>query len=92
VEHAEARRSSGQPLNQEIAEAAKRRFRLLMTMILAPMVGMLPLAFGFVVGAEFLQQTAMVVVIGLVALLPVTLLCLPALYHLIHLYRRPAPA
>jgi multidrug efflux pump subunit AcrB len=92
VEHAEARRSSGQPLNQEIAEAAKRRFRLLMTMILAPMVGMLPLAFGFVVGAEFLQQMAMVVVIGLVALLPATLLCLPALYHLIYLYRRPAPA
>ncbi|MEK7206710.1 MAG: efflux RND transporter permease subunit [Pseudomonadota bacterium] len=83
VEYVEARRPPGQPANKEIMEAAKRRFRLLMTMILAPLAGMLPLAFGFVAGAEFLQQIAMVVVIGLVAMLPVTLLCLPALYHLI---------
>jgi len=90
VEYAETRHPSGQPVNEAIMEVAKRRFRLLMTMILAPVAGMLPLAFGFVAGAEFLQQMAMVVVIGLVALLPVTLLCLPALYHLMR--QRPASA
>jgi multidrug efflux pump subunit AcrB len=89
VEYAQALRLQGQPVEDVVMETAKRRFRLLMTMILAPVVGALPLALGFVAGAEFLQQAAVVVVIGLVALLPVTLLCLPALYHLIH--QRPAP-
>lgn len=86
VEYMDIARSNGLPLDEAIAEAARLRLRPILMTTLTTVVGMLPLAIGVGEGAEMLQPLAVALISGLSMSLLVTLVLIPILYRVTHLW------
>ncbi len=86
VEYMDIARSNGMALDQAITEAARLRLRPILMTTLTTVVGMLPLAIGVGEGAEMLQPLAVALIAGLSMSLLVTLVLIPILYRVTHLW------
>jgi multidrug efflux pump subunit AcrB len=86
VEQIEVEREKGQEMIEAIVEGARLRLRPIMMTTLTTVMGMLPLAIGFGEGSEMLQPLAVVIVWGLSFSMLVTLLLIPSVYRIMHVY------
>lgn len=86
VEYMDIARSNGMALEEAITEAARLRLRPILMTTLTTVVGMLPLALGVGEGAEMLQPLAVALISGLSMSLLVTLVLIPILYRVTHLW------
>jgi multidrug efflux pump subunit AcrB len=86
VEYMDIARSNGMTLDEAITEAARLRLRPILMTTLTTVVGMLPLAIGVGEGAEMLQPLAVALIAGLSMSLLVTLVLIPILYRVTHLW------
>ncbi len=86
VEYMDIARSNGMSLNEAITEAARLRLRPILMTTLTTVVGMLPLALGWGEGAEMLQPLAVALIAGLSMSLLVTLVLIPILYRVTHIW------
>jgi CzcA family heavy metal efflux pump len=86
VEQIEVEREQGREMIEAIVEGARLRLRPIMMTTLTTVMGMLPLAIGFGEGSEMLQPLAVVIVWGLSFSMLVTLLLIPAVYRMMHLF------
>jgi HAE1 family hydrophobic/amphiphilic exporter-1 len=91
VEYAERAVRQGAPATLAVARAAQMRFRPILMTTLAMIAGMLPLALGESVGAEYRRALGTVVIGGLSTSLLLTLFVVPVAYvwHR-ERHRRPA--
>lgn len=80
VEYAERAVREGSPAAQAIALAAAARFRPIVMTTTAMIAGMLPLALGATVGAEYRRALGIVVIGGLSTSLLLTLFVVPVVY------------
>jgi HAE1 family hydrophobic/amphiphilic exporter-1 len=80
IEYAERETRSGAPAALAVQRAAERRFRPIVMTTLAMIAGMLPLALGDTIGAEYRQAMGVVVIGGLSSSLLLTLFIVPAAY------------
>jgi HAE1 family hydrophobic/amphiphilic exporter-1 len=87
VEYAERAVRSGSAVAQAVADAAQARFRPILMTTLAMIAGMLPLALGHTVGAEYRTALGIVVIGGLSTSLLLTLFVIPVVY--VRLRERP---
>ena len=88
VEYAERARRDGVPAALAMTQAAKTRLRPILMTTFAMIAGMLPLALGETVGAEYRKALGTVVIGGLSTSLLLTLFVVPIVY-LWHLERSP---
>ena len=86
VEQIEIEREKGQEMIEAIVEGARLRLRPIMMTTLTTVMGMLPLAIGFGEGSEMLQPLAVVIVWGLSFSMLVTLVLVPSVYRILHIY------
>ena len=86
VEQIEVERERGREMIEAIVEGARLRLRPIMMTTLTTVMGMLPLAIGFGEGSEMLQPLAVVIVWGLSFSMLVTLVLIPAVYRMMHLF------
>ena len=86
VEQIEIEREKGQEMIEAIVEGARLRLRPIMMTTLTTVMGMLPLAIGFGEGSEMLQPLAVVIVWGLSFSMLVTLVLVPSVYRMLHVY------
>jgi CzcA family heavy metal efflux pump len=86
VEYMDIARSNGMALDEAITEAARLRLRPILMTTLTTVVGMLPLAIGVGEGAEMLQPLAVALIAGLSMSLLVSLVLIPILYRVTHLW------
>ncbi len=86
VEYMDIARGSGMALDEAITEAARLRLRPILMTTLTTVVGMLPLAIGWGEGAEMLQPLAVALIAGLSMSLLVTLVLIPILYRVTHIW------
>ena len=86
VEQIEIEREKGQEMIEAIVEGARLRLRPIMMTTLTTVMGMLPLAIGFGEGSEMLQPLAVVIVWGLSFSMLVTLILVPSVYRILHIY------
>ncbi len=86
VEQIEVEREQGLQMIEAIVEGARLRLRPIMMTTLTTVMGMLPLAIGFGEGSEMLQPLAVVIVWGLSFSMLVTLVLIPAVYRMMHLF------
>ncbi len=87
VEQIEIERDQGMQMIDAIVQGAKLRLRPILMTTLTTVVGMTPLAIGFGEGSEMLQPLAVVIVSGLSFSMLVTLILVPSMYRLFHLFR-----
>lgn len=87
VEYAERAVRDGETAAKAMQDAARRRFRPIVMTTAAMIAGMLPLALGHTVGAEYRQALGTVVIGGLSSSLLLTLFVVPLAYTR---FRRPA--
>ena len=80
VEYAERAVREGANANEAMREAARVRFRPILMTTLAMIAGMLPLALGHTIGAEYRKALGTVVIGGLSSSLLLTLFVVPAAY------------
>lgn len=80
VEYAERSVRESVPATRAICEAARIRFRPILMTTLAMIAGMLPLALGHTIGAEYRQALGIVVIGGLSSSLLLTLFVVPIVY------------
>jgi len=80
VEYAQRELRRGYAAEDAIRAAARRRFRPIVMTTCAMIAGMLPLALGHTVGAEYRQAMGTVVIGGLSSSLLLTLFVVPAVY------------
>ncbi len=80
VEYAERALREGAAANDAIARAAERRFRPILMTTLAMIAGMLPLAVGDTIGAQYRKALGTVVIGGLSSSLLLTLFVVPVVY------------
>ena len=90
VEYAERGVGRGESCYDAMLQAARTRFRPILMTTLAMIAGMLPLALGHTVGAEYRRALGTVVIGGLCTSLLLTLFVVPVVYLLY--YRRAKPA
>jgi len=90
VEQIEIEREKGQEMIEAIVEGARLRLRPIMMTTLTTVMGMLPLAIGFGEGSEMLQPLAVVIVWGLSFSMLVTLVLVPSVYRMLHVYDHDA--
>ena len=90
VEQIENEREKGQEMIEAIVEGARLRLRPIMMTTLTTVMGMLPLAIGFGEGSEMLQPLAVVIVWGLSFSMLVTLVLVPSVYRMLHVYDHSA--
>jgi HAE1 family hydrophobic/amphiphilic exporter-1 len=76
-------RRLGLDTTEAIVRAGGVRLRPILMTTLTTVLGLLPMAIGFGEGAELRQPLAIVVSFGLVASTALTLLVIPAVYHLV---------
>ncbi|MDH3713406.1 MAG: efflux RND transporter permease subunit [Gammaproteobacteria bacterium] len=81
VEYIEIERDRGAALDAAIIDAARLRLRPILMTTLTTIVGMTPLAVGLGEGSELLQPLAITMVWGLGFSTLVTLVLVPAVYH-----------
>lgn len=74
------RREEGMPIREAAIEAAKLRLRPILMTTLTTVLGLLPLALGWGVGANLQAALARVVIGGLLASTLITLVLVPTLY------------
>ena len=86
VEQIEVEREQGLQMIEAIVEGARLRLRPIMMTTLTTVMGMLPLAIGFGEGSEMLQPLAVVIVWGLSFSMLVTLVLIPVVYRMMHLF------
>lgn len=91
VEYMDIARGSGMALDEAITEAARLRLRPILMTTLTTVVGMLPLALGWGEGAEMLQPLAVALIAGLSMSLLVTLVLIPILYRVTHIWLTKKP-
>jgi HAE1 family hydrophobic/amphiphilic exporter-1 len=82
VEYAEREVRAGVPALEAMRDAARLRFRPIVMTTLAMIAGMLPLALGHTIGAEYRQALGIVVIGGLSSSLLLTLFVVPVVYVL----------
>ncbi len=87
VEQIEIERDQGLEMVEAIVEGARLRLRPILMTTLTTVVGMIPLAVGFGEGSEMLQPLAVVIVSGLSFSMLVTLILIPSIYRLLHIFR-----
>lgn len=80
VEYAEREWRRGQAASAAMLDAARRRFRPIVMTTLAMVSGMLPLALGHTIGAQYRQALGIVVIGGLSSSLLLTLFIVPVAY------------
>ena len=80
VEYAERSVRAGEPATRAICDAARLRFRPIVMTTFAMIAGMLPLAAGHTIGAEYRQALGTVVIGGLSSSLLLTLFVVPIAY------------
>ena len=80
VEYAERQVRRGEPAYRAMIAAARRRFRPILMTTLAMVAGMLPLALGHTIGAQYRQALGIVVIGGLTSSLLLTLFVVPIAY------------
>lgn len=80
VEFAQRERRDGRDARAAMQAAARRRFRPIVMTTVAMIAGMLPLALGHSVGAEYRQAMGTVVIGGLASSLVLTLFVVPLAY------------
>lgn len=88
VEQIEIEREKTAVMVEAIVEAARLRLRPIMMTTLTTVVGMIPLAIGFGEGSEMLQPLAVVIVSGLSFSMLVTLILIPSMYRMLHIFRK----
>lgn len=86
VEQIEVEREQGLEMIEAIVEGARLRLRPIMMTTLTTVMGMLPLAIGFGEGSEMLQPLAVAIVWGLSFSMLVTLVLIPVVYRMMHLF------
>lgn len=84
VDQAGQLKNSGQPVNQAIAEAGRRRLRPILMTTLTTIIGLLPLALGIGEGADAQAPLARAVIGGLLGSTLITLVLIPAMYSLFY--------
>ena len=77
-------RSHGMSLDEGITEGAVTRLRPVLMTALVASLGFLPMALNTGIGSEVQRPLATVVIGGIVSSTLLTLVVLPALYHLVH--------
>ncbi|MEO7201970.1 MAG: efflux RND transporter permease subunit [Candidatus Tumulicola sp.] len=80
VEYAEREVRRGVTATEAMRDAARLRFRPIVMTTLAMIAGMLPLALGHTIGAEYRQALGIVVIGGLASSLLLTLFLVPIVY------------
>jgi HAE1 family hydrophobic/amphiphilic exporter-1 len=80
VDYAQREVRGGRSLEEAMQVAAERRFRPIVMTTAAMIAGMLPLAFGHNIGAEYRQAMGTVVIGGLSSSLLLTLFIVPIIY------------
>lgn len=80
VEYAEREVRRGEPAYAAMIAAARRRFRPILMTTVAMIAGMLPLALGHTIGAQYRQALGIVVIGGLTSSLLLTLFVVPIAY------------
>lgn len=73
----------GMPLRQAIVEGATTRLRPVLMTALVASLGFIPMALNTAIGAEVQRPLATVVIGGIISSTLLTLIVLPALYHLV---------
>jgi HAE1 family hydrophobic/amphiphilic exporter-1 len=86
IEYAERCVRRGEPAYDAMLQAAETRFRPILMTTLAMIAGMLPLALGHTIGAEYRRALGTVVIGGLSTSLLLTLFVVPVVY--LAYYRR----
>jgi Cu(I)/Ag(I) efflux system membrane protein CusA/SilA len=79
-------------LKQAVGDGALLRLRPVLMTVFATLVGLLPVMVGSGTGAEVTRRIAAPMVGGVISLLPLSLLVVPALFLLYHRRRLPAEA
>ncbi|MGA8099180.1 MAG: efflux RND transporter permease subunit, partial [Candidatus Cybelea sp.] len=92
VEYAERETRLGQPPYAAMIAAARRRFRPILMTTAAMVAGMLPLALGHTIGAQYRQALGVVVIGGLSSSLLLTLFVVPIAYIRCRHTPRPSAA
>ncbi len=82
--------AEGRPLDEAIREGALTRLRPVLMTALVASLGFVPMALNVGAGAEVQRPLATVVIGGIISSTVLTLLVLPALYHMVHVKDRPA--
>ena len=82
-------REDGMALERAIVEGALTRLRPVLMTALVASLGFVPMALNTGVGSEVQRPLASVVIGGIVSSTLLTLLVLPALYRVLHGFRRP---
>ncbi len=90
LEYAQRRAAEGQPLEDALVAAARRRLRPIVMTTAATLAGLTPLALGIGAGAELQQPLAIAVIGGLALASAVTLVVTPGLAALLARPRGPA--
>jgi len=83
IDYINRKRLAGAPLSQAIRDAGKARFRPIMLTSLTTFVGLLPVMLEKSVQAQFLVPLAVSLSFGVMFATMVSLLLIPALYHII---------
>jgi cobalt-zinc-cadmium resistance protein CzcA len=78
----EERRRSGAPLEVAVVEGSVEKLRAVLMAALLALFGLLPMALSTGIGSETQRPFALVIVGGMITTLVVTLVVLPAVYHL----------
>jgi HAE1 family hydrophobic/amphiphilic exporter-1 len=91
VEYAERAFREGRAATEAMTQAAAARFRPILMTTLAMIAGMLPLALGATVGAEYRRALGIVVIGGLSTSLLLTLFVVPVVYAAYRERRRRTP-
>ena len=89
LEHAQHAMAAGQPVEEALVAAARRRLRPILMTTAATLAGLAPLAFGVGAGAELQRPLAVAVIGGLTLATLVTLVVTPGLTALVA--REPTP-
>jgi len=92
VEQIEVERDRGVEILAAIVEGARLRLRPILMTTLTTVVGMAPLAIGFGEGSEMLQPLAVVIVWGLSFSMLVTLILVPSMYRMLHIFQHKPEA
>lgn len=85
-------REQGSSLDEAIEEGALGRFRAVLMTALVASLGFVPMALNVGAGSEVQRPLATVVIGGVVSSTLLTLLVLPALYSLVHRWRKGSAA
>jgi len=92
LEYIELQRKEGLSLNAAITEAVRLRLRPILMTTLTTIVGLMPLANAWGDGGEMLKPLAVTIISGLSFSLLVSLILIPVLYQLLHMFRQPDQA